>query len=92
MTKRKQAVAPDDTAEPIAAADEQEAHEAPPEAWPPTGPLVVYQDQHNAPATIIRANEDRTLDLRTDLYGLGRESVLFGVQRRQGTGNGWEPV
>jgi len=83
-------VAPD-TIEP---ADEVEAHEveAPVEPWPPTGPIVVHQDKHNGPATVISANEDHTLDLRADLFGLGHEITLFGVARRQGSGNGWEPV
>lgn len=77
---------------PIEAADETEQHEVKNvEPWPPRA-VVVYQDRHNAPATIVRVNEDRTLDLRADLHGLGRETSLFGVARRQGSGNGWEPV
>ncbi len=74
--------------EPEAESRETEATEP----WPPTGPIVVYQDQHNAPATILKANDDHTLDLLTDLHGLGHEMTLYGVQRRQGAGNGWEPA
>lgn len=76
---------------PLAPVDE-EAHEVEAERWPPTGPLVVYEGQHNAPATILKANDDRTLDLSADLHGLGHEMTLYGVQRRQGAGNGWEPA
>lgn len=81
MTRRKgtaEAVAPEP--EPVAA-----------EPWPPRA-VVVYQDQHNAPATIVKANDDRTLDLLADLYGIDRPMALFGVTRRQGSGNGWEPI
>jgi len=66
-------------------------HEAPEEAWVPRA-VVVYQDRYNAPATIVQANENHTLDLRADLFGLGREIILYGVARRQVGGNGWEPV
>lgn len=83
MTRRKQ--------EPEIAPADEGAHEVAAEQWPP-GAVVVYQDQHNAPATILRANDDHTLDLLADLHGLGREMTLYGVQRRQGSGNGWEPV
>lgn len=62
---------------------------APEEPWPPTA-VVVYQDGHNAPAAIVQANDDRTLDVRVDLYGLGREMLLYGVAQRRGSGNGWE--
>lgn len=84
MTKRKH-----EEAEPIKAVDETEA---PAEPWPPTGPIVVYQDKHNAPAFVLKANEDHTLDLMADLYGIDRPLTLFGVSRRQGSGNGWELV
>lgn len=92
MTQRGKPKAHEPPAEPIEAADELEAHEAPAEPWPPDGPIVVYQDKHNATAFILRANEDRTLDLIADLHGLGSPLTLFGVARRQGSGNGWEPV
>lgn len=98
MTKPKKTedeapeVAPE-LAEPVAAADDTEVPEvAADEPWPPTGFIMVYQDSHNAPAFILQANEDRTLDLMTDLYGLGSNTILFGVHRRQGNGNGWEPA
>src|SRR5262245_49648647 len=72
-----------------------------PDMTPPIGPdeepfppaaVHVWQDTHNAPGAIIAAHIDsRTLDLQVELFP-GRTLMLYGVHRRQGTGNGWESV
>jgi hypothetical protein len=61
-------------------------------APPPPRRIRVWQDDHNAPATIIKEHEDGTLDLIADLWSIGRDMTLIGVHRRVGAGNGWEEV
>lgn len=53
----------------------------------------VWEGAHNGVGRVVGANEDGArLDIQVDLHGLGREVVLTGVHRRQGNGNGWEPI
>ena len=51
----------------------------------------VWQDGRVAAATILKRNEDGTLDLECELYA-GRVLNLVGVHQRQEGGNGWEPI
>jgi hypothetical protein len=64
-----------------------------PQAAPAVGDVIkVYQDKYAAPALVLTVNADATLNLWTDLYGLGnRRIALYGVQKRPRVGgNGWD--
>jgi hypothetical protein len=41
---------------------------------------------------IVRVHSALLLDIDVDLFGNGRVITLIGVFRRQGSGNGWEPM
>lgn len=61
---------------------------------PPDAPrrVRVWEGEHSAEAVILRVNEDATLDLSADLWGNNQPITLYGVKRRNGSGNGYEEI
>lgn len=58
---------------------------------PALGSLVVlWENGSSTAATVAAVDEHGTLTLDTELFL--RPVRLTGVQRRQGDGNGWEPL
>jgi hypothetical protein len=59
---------------------------------PTTNPIMLWEGELFARAFVISTNPDNTtMDVRSDLYGIGREMVFHGVQQRLAWGdNGWD--